>query len=1434
MSFYFHWRTLVICVPLLLVLGMAAVVSADTWYVDVNASAGGDGTSTSAPFQTIGAAFNSCGIGDTIHVAVGTYPEAIDITSPSLTLLGGWDAGFTAQSNFDADTGLWSAGSTTIDATGTNDNAIALNAQADYVRIEGFRITGANATGGGIDNYAGDHFILKNCEIYGNENPDTAPAGRGAGLSIAVHDEVLVENVLIHANDSSTAAGQGLFVGFADNPAQPVVFRDVVVRDHTGSVSAVYVWNECRALIFENCDFRNNVSNTYGGAVNLVNANEATSQSVTFNSCRFLNNEGNWGGALCLNMWNQATLIDCVFSNNKAATGGGAIAVYHGASGITLERCAFVGNECLGATGSGAAVILQPANDMITNPWMIARNCVFVANKAFRQVVRCDDAVSANPSFFSTPVEITNCTFDRNFSYNAASCVGVLSDQFVVRISNNIFSRSRMINRTAWDASTFRIGSASVDIEFANNMFYDNLAQNGATTVLQDVGISPTAYLAENIPTAYCKDGVNLNFTDPPAFVMDGDGATTGTWESALDDPTNVEVTLTDTDANWAPGALAGLFVMANSESIRSDATAVNTDSRDVALILANTTTELTVVGVQADFLNTGESGLAGKDYKILDLRATKLSKQINAGDNTAGNPGATDFVGNTRIQDGTIDCGAYEADPTLQPPVNAIKIDGGSIGNDANDGLTWDTPKKTIAAALSTAGSDFEVWVKGGTYLTQFNDDIPNNGRVYGGFAGTEYSAVERDARDYEANETTIYWSTAGSNQYALYINAKSNIIFDGFTLKSDGKGMDNWGGNAVSVRDTSSDIRIRNCKLVEASSADSNSLAFLKGGVTMENCTLLGGRKSGVRLVGDNTFIDCLIANCNETGVRVDASTNSSFEGCVFVNNTATNGGGFAVYGDDAAASFDACVFAGNQTIDPSAGARYGSGIWVNDYKASISATDCLFAGNRDFRGAIYFKGDSVLAGSTLDLTNCNFTGNQHNIVIHATGTNPPAVRVDNCIFARNGGIARADDRILRVDGTDASINHCLFVDNAGDSDFYIDGASYNFDTLDAAYYDTTANENFSAAPLFVMDGATSKTGTWSGEANNADDTVTLTDADADWAPGALVGCLILPNAADASDDGSADSMRKMTVVLSNTANSVIVCGQIDDFIDGTGGTLVGVSYVLADMRAAQDSPLVDAGWSGFTGANPGTDDDFTGVTRAKGTAYDIGIYEFDAAAVSAPGITAGETFGLEPGTSDTFAVAEVTDDQANLEDLAVEISNTQGLAVTDVSVTSAGVVSATIDAGSLPDGTLVSGIGLTVTDDDGQYTTATFIVSVAIGNTNPMVTAQNVATTLTQSMVFKGVVIGTTSDEEDADETLDVAITVNETDLIFSNVVVDASGVVTATITVPWNAAVGTVGPITLRVMDSGGLTDSDTFMVPVEDIEPADVQCWSLFD
>ncbi|HET6453923.1 MAG TPA: DUF1565 domain-containing protein [Armatimonadota bacterium] len=134
-------------------------------------------------------------------------------------------------------------------------------------------------------------------------------------------------------------------------------------------------------------------------------------------------------------------------------------------------------------------------------------------------------------------------------------------------------------------------------------------------------------------------------------------------------------------------------------------------------------------------------------------------------------------------------------ATPTFDPDGGTSVFHVKTDGSDQNDGLTWDTAKQTIQAAVSLANSGDEVWVAKGTYSgpVYLSDGV----ELYGGFAGGESTLEQRDLK---ANKTIL---DAGQGYGIKAMTGYSTAVVDGFTI------LTGYGGTGVWCDEASATVR-------------------------------------------------------------------------------------------------------------------------------------------------------------------------------------------------------------------------------------------------------------------------------------------------------------------------------------------------------------------------------------------------------------------------------------------------------------------------------------------------------------------------------------------------------------------------------------------------------------------------------------------------
>jgi hypothetical protein len=235
----------------------------------------------------------------------------------------------------------------------------------------------------------------------------------------------------------------------------------------------------------------------------------------------------------------------------------------------------------------------------------------------------------------------------------------------------------------------------------------------------------------------------------------------------------------------------------------------------------------------------TGTDGNISADPLIVDYRSGKLHLQpgspcIDAGLSAAIDPDWTDDIdGQDRIQGDSVDIGADESDGTLWDtahPIVRVKPDG----NDAWNGQSWATAKKTIGAAIAAVqNSGGEVWAAAGTYVEHIN--LSAYVYLYGGFAGNE---TERSQRNAVANPTIL--DGTGTPTIVTILNAGYLVsALDGWTIQNGGVYTNGNPGAVVGVQGIGGGIYMRvTSPIIENNSIQYNSLGtpytayFARGG--------------------------------------------------------------------------------------------------------------------------------------------------------------------------------------------------------------------------------------------------------------------------------------------------------------------------------------------------------------------------------------------------------------------------------------------------------------------------------------------------------------------------------------------------------------------------------------------------------------------------
>ncbi len=366
-----------------------------------------------------------------------------------------------------------------------------------------------------------------------------------------------------------------------------------------------------------------------------------------------------------------------------------------------------------------------------------------------------------------------------------------------------------------------------------------------------------------------------------------------------------------------------------------------------------------------------------------------------------------------------------------------------------SNSGASWANAFTTLDAALSAANAGQEIWVAQGTYLPKAQTPagkstfhIKKAIAIYGGFAGTESSLVQRPPGAY-----TTLSGDLGSNDLVddFMTNRLDNtwhvVTIDSVpsgTVRLDGLGIQsaradsttaasagiNGRGGAIQAR---AKIEVTNCIFQQNWARSGGAIWFYNDGDD------LGGPANG------SSVKDCIFtqnsAADQSSGIYARALDGLTADGCVFTDNIGNRGAFYPLY--CLSVEVKNCTFSGNKNPGGFGGAVF---IWSSTVNFSKTLFQNSEAGNA---GAIYIDGRDNL-GTAVSFDSCAFLGNLangSNSYAGAVESWQATVSYSNCLFqknkADNAGAVYADGR--DGIGTVVSFGNCLFnqneaVDNTG----------------------------------------------------------------------------------------------------------------------------------------------------------------------------------------------------------------------------------------------------------------------------------------------------------------------------------------------------------------------------------------------------------------
>ncbi len=384
-----------------------------------------------------------------------------------------------------------------------------------------------------------------------------------------------------------------------------------------------------------------------------------------------------------------------------------------------------------------------------------------------------------------------------------------------------------------------------------------------------------------------------------------------------------------------------------------------------------------------------------------------------------------TDLTGANRVQDGTVNLGAYEAGSD-----RTIHVDASASGG---DGRSWGTAFASLQNALSVADGNDEIWLAEGTYAPDGAGDIPD------GTADTSF--VVTGVQD----GLEIYGGFASGDAFADRNPAEHPVVLSGDVDGNDGPLAPDSDSDGDAGTPTETD---------HLNGDNSQHVLVLDGTETaIGRSTLIDGVTIAAGQADDGSSLPTPTGGgvlCDGSGSGGQCSP--TMRNVTFRANTAKNGGGaFAAYAHDGTAEpliVNATFFA-NAVSEANAngGALYN---WGDGGNASPVLVNTSFAHNHapDRGGAVYY----YALGGTSDgrIVNSVFVNNEAGDG-GAIGNNRGSPVLTNVTGTRNRAEGDGGALFNVISSATPRIENSIFwgnrADGAGNQVFNKDGATPTF---------------------------------------------------------------------------------------------------------------------------------------------------------------------------------------------------------------------------------------------------------------------------------------------------------------------------------------------------------------------------------------------------
>ncbi|HEY3267645.1 MAG TPA: right-handed parallel beta-helix repeat-containing protein [Armatimonadota bacterium] len=871
-----------LALPISLFAAPSFEVHAATRYVSQSAPGPvHDGASWSTAFPTVASAASVAQSGDEVWVASGIYVGPVSLAS-GVSLLGGFGGAESASAQRDP-----RANRTVLDGNRAGTVVAITAAGSAVTTVDGFVVR--NGSGGGIAIGATNAVVISNNIIEGNTadykgggismlggTTTTVPslilnnsitgnrAPSGGGGIVATNRTVTIANCTVAANSSLNSSGGG---GIEASGGSVTITNDTItgnapygvyLRDSNASVTNTIVAFNTVGLTGALTLRNNDVFGNDGGNYGFTTSDSVTGTNGNISIDPKLTNPGRnvriQPGSPCVDAGNDSDVVGETDIDGQTRIAGSHVDIGADESDGTVW-----------ATPRTAWYVAQTGDDTRDgSSWAQAKRTITAALAA---ALRGDEVWAARGVYPGDPLLNHGVALYGGF----AGTETAFGQRDV--LANPTILDGAQVNNSLEICSYGSI----IDGFTIRNAVRTGIRVTRGTAVISHNTIANNSALNGNGGGVYVDSGARAIITD--SYIL-YNSAASGGGIAVAGTSTIANNTLIGNSATPSGGAICVFSGMGAHADVLNTIVAFNVSGIGCGSMKNITIRNCDVYG--NDSLpyagisdQTGANGNIAIDPRLSSKYRTPHiqpgSPCIDAGDDSGAGSGDTDIDGQARVQGAHLDIGADESDGTtwnVSPRIWRVAV----AGDDAADGASWGTARRSIAGALALASGGDEVWVSRGVYATKVT--LPPGVALYGGFAGDE---TAREPRDYRANVTVL----DGSRQAAAVITTSRDSIVDGFTVR-----------NA-----TDTGIVVRGSTTIANDVITANGGGTLAGATT--NYPTSGG---GVAVYSPATIANCtILGNIAGSGAGMYlASGPVRVSGCTISGNT---GGGICLSGATAA---------------------------------------------------------------------------------------------------------------------------------------------------------------------------------------------------------------------------------------------------------------------------------------------------------------------------------------------------------------------------------------------------------------------------------------------------------------------------------------------------------------------------------------------------